>query len=675
MSYKMKGMPIRVVVGVLGVVMAAGTRVPAVAEEEPAQVVVKLGVDTELVAALAALKDLVQREKEPAVQEVEPQKQVIDKYSDSFGQSDTIIKAAFDLVATYDKVKGPLWVAREGFSRGTRRKLTPPPNDIHWTIYTVMQDIMDRVYTPENIARYGKALDGFKFGSSSNFPGAVEPPADPHAVYSVKVNASCAKPFKHAVMHEDRPARRPTGAYAAPGSIVTVTVPPALVNRNYKVRVGAQSWDNSNKVKVPRLDRSSLVYPITAAEVRVTSPLGGGIYVEVPLGGDAGVVEVAIRNAVRSPFFSATSCHKTSPADWRETERSFKAPWADFQTDKFLMQVPTSWITKLDDPVTLMENWDKAMDALNDLMGLPRVWGKETLYLQVDLQNRAPDFAPGYPTCNDRYDPKKDYNGYANHYLVRGPQFAPDYVFHEQGHGFLFVKFEGEQESTVNLLHVAAWNQKFGYSLDEAFRGSREGGNTNQTLDNTAVEWMASLSFAAKRPMAAAEKAYQLKGHAKFVDIARLFGWKTLGDFWKTFIEDDEKGEGKGKRGYGNDELSLRLSQAAGVDLTPLLQFWGTPPDDAKALKAAVAAAKLPPSAKVYDTLVHYQSLVPRDNAAFRDFALKWWGKQPSDKGFWTEREHAKQWQEYKEETAAQIKQTVRDIMDEYFPKERPEGR
>ena len=38
---------------------------------------------------------------------------------------------------------------------------------------------------------------------------------------------------------------------------------------------------------------------------------------------------------------------------------------------------------------------------------------------------------------------------------------------------FGFVKFAGETESTVNLLHVAVQNQPFGQSLDEAFAGSR----------------------------------------------------------------------------------------------------------------------------------------------------------------------------------------------------------
>ncbi|NQU75347.1 MAG: hypothetical protein HQ546_03400, partial [Planctomycetes bacterium] len=598
-------------------------------------------------------------------------KRVIDKHSEVLGHNGATIEAAFDLVATYDAVVGPLWVKHGGFNRRGKA----PANDIHFAVYTVMQNIMDRVYTTENLARYGHLLKGFKFGSSAHFPGAVEPPSDPNAAHTVKINGSYLKPFKHALMHEERPARRPTGAYLAPGTLATVKVPPSIVGKGYQVRVGAHCWDNARKPRMLRLDRSSLVYSIESPEVKVASPLGGGIYIEVPMKADAGIVEVTTRNAVRSPYFSAKPFHRTSLAEWRNVERKREAPWADFQSEKFMMQVPTSWIRKLDDPVTLMKNWDAAMDAMNDLMGLPRLWGKETMYLQVDLQNRSRVFAPGYPTVNDRYDPRKAYDGYVSHYLVRGPQLAPDYAFHEQGHAYLFVKFGGEMESTVNLLHVAVWNQKFGYSLDEAFAASRNmNKNEHRTLDNTAVTWMTSLSFAAKRPMAAGEKAYQLKGHAKFVDIARLFGWQALNGFWASWTADFEAGRPWSKHGTDIDKLSLRLSQKAGVDLTPLLHFWGTPPRDAAALKAAVAAEKLPPSAKVYDALMHYKALVPKGNQAFRDFALKWWGKQPSSKGYWTEREHTKQWDGFNEETSARIKRTVQEIIDLYFPDGRPKA-
>ena len=130
------------------------------------------------------------------------------------GSSRGIIAACFDLVVTYDRVHGPLWIARGQFDRRTA------VNDIHWTIYHVMQHVMDEVYTADVLAKNETVLKGFKFGSSAHFPGAVSPPANPDKSYSVKINASYPDTWGRPVMHEERPARKPTGTYLAP-----VTVP------------------------------------------------------------------------------------------------------------------------------------------------------------------------------------------------------------------------------------------------------------------------------------------------------------------------------------------------------------------------------------------------------------------------------------------------------------------
>jgi len=634
----------------------------------------------ELLSALSSLKDHIQGKNKLDARQIEAQKLTLDKHQELFGCNAATIKAALALVAAYDKIEGPLWVARDGF---VRKDVT---NDIHWTIYSVMQNIMDRVYTTENVARHGDLLKGFKFGSSANFPGAVDPPAPSDASYKVKISGSYPKTWGWPTMYDgpDTFARKPTGAYLAPGAIATITAPPSLVGKGYKIRVGCHSWDLSRKGKVQRLDRSSLVYDITRAKTKVAGPLGGGIYIEVPFLADAGVVEITIKNAVRAPYFSMKPFHTTSLEEWKTVERNLPAPWADFQTEKFMLQVPSSWIRKLDDPVTLMQDWDAAMDTINDLMGRPRLRGKETMYPQVDVTMPYGFHAPGYPSVNVAYDPAKDYGGYATHHLVRGPRHAGDEEFHEQGHAYLFPKFPGEVEAEVNLLHVAVWNQKFGYSLDEAFRASC--GYYNRaycTLDTTAMAWMTCANFIKGNPMEDVEKQYQLKGHAKFVDIARLFGWRVLNQYWYSFTSDYEHGlPWPDDEDFDSlllrlddenvDSLLLRLSKNVGVDIRPLFHFWGVPPMDDKALAAAMAAANLPPSPLIYDTLVHYQSLAPADNAAFRTFALNWWGQQPSAKGYTEENGHAALWDAYNEQTAASIKQRVQEIIAKYFPEGRP---
>ena len=72
------------------------------------------------------------------------------------------------------------------------------------------------------------------------------------------------------------------------------------------------------------------------------------------------------------------------------------------------------------------------------------------------------------------------------------------------------------------------------------------------------------------------------------------------------------------KRGLSNDDSrTLKWSIQAGVDVTPLIAFWGVFADDADALQAKHAALGLGASTKIRDLLIRYKQLIPADNAAF----------------------------------------------------------
>jgi hypothetical protein len=380
-----------------------------------------------------------------------------------------------------------------------------------------------------------------------------------------------------------------------PGTVAKVTVPYSLVGKGYQIRVGAHSWDLEEKPRVNRLFRVSALYAIDSREIYCANPLGGGIYIEVPPGSHAGVVEVSIKNAARAPYFSWKHFHKTTLQEWLNVERHHKAPWADFQSDKFMTQVPTSWIYKMEDPITYMEDWDLSMDVMNDLIGRPHLFGRETVYTQVDTQLRGRAYHPGYPGGNAGYNPNKDYGGKHTHHLVRGPRRAHSYEFHE-------------------------------------------------------------------------------KGHAKYVDMARLFGWDMLARFWQSTNRDYMEGNAwlRNNQKDDSDRYTLRLSEIAGADLRPLLHFWGIPPHDADKLKRDIQDARIKSSRKVYDTLLRYKSLIPEDRAAFREYARAWWDKEPSEKGYTTERNHAAYWDAYDRQVAEEVHLTLHEIFERYFPDGRP---
>jgi len=77
-------------------------------------------------------------------------------------------------------------------------------------------------------------------------------------------------------------------------------------------------------------------------------------------------------------------------------------------------------------------------------------------------------------------------------------------------------------------------------------------------------------------------------------------------------------------------------------------------PENPDTLRADLDAAGVVKSRKVFQRLLAFKDLVPDDNAEFRNHASQWWATatrfrnsyngQPSIDGYWTEHEHARQW-------------------------------
>lgn len=186
-------------------------------------------------------------------------------------------------------------------------------------ILNVMQGIVDYAYTTRNISLYESTINGFNLKSSEYFPGKVTSTPNLNVVHSATIKADYPKAWGHPVMNDGVPvARKPTGTYLVPGSVATVTVPQSLVGKGYQIRIGAHAEDYSKSNQfIRRLDRVSIVYPISHPIMKIANPFGGGIYIDLPYLASDGIVTVKVQNAVRSPFYSMTSYHKTTLAQWQ----------------------------------------------------------------------------------------------------------------------------------------------------------------------------------------------------------------------------------------------------------------------------------------------------------------------------------------------------------------------
>ena len=534
--------------------------------------------------------------------------------------SEATLIEALAVLDLYEKKEGVFFIGAKTKGGFPNKPGALDGMELARAVFMLQQGVQDQAFTPTAFGKYRSLLGGKKFSTADFFPGKVKVAADPTRTYTAKVKASMPAYWGKRTAWSTAPALRPTGYYLAPGDVATVTVPSSMVNTGFTIQVGAHKQDKTGSGPVRRFFRISNKFPITSTTTEVANPFGGGIYINTPYLADAGIVDVQIKNAVPAPFFSATAHHKTTLAEWLATQRNNPAPWADFETDKFMMQVPTGFIYNYADPVELMRHWDMRLDAVSDLIGQPQVRNNTILYLQIDTDIMFGGYGIGYPQINNTFDPNAATDGNKNAWYLNASSDFWETEFHELGHAQLFSNFPGEGEAAVNLLAAAVWNRKYGMDLDLAFGKSFI--NLPQiNREQAALNWMVTPNFRAGKPMDISnttkdEVRYQHRGYAKYVEIAALFGWSALDKFYLqenldfiTPVANDGLS--------GIDSRILRMSKAAGADLTPLIHFWGVQPTDGVLLGKAMAAAGLKPSAAIYDRLVKYQSIIPLDNVAF----------------------------------------------------------
>jgi Peptidase M60, enhancin and enhancin-like/N-terminal domain of M60-like peptidases len=592
--------------------------------------------------------------------------------------SDVVLAEALSIVDLYDKNYGAFFM---GISTKGGFPNTPGASDgaeLARAVFALQQGIFDQAFSPSAFAKYRSLLAGKKFGTADFYPGKVKIAADINKTYSAKINASMPKFVGKPTAFSSTPALRPTGYYLAAGDVATITVPASMVGKGYTVQVGAHKQDKTGSGPVKRFFRISNKFPITSTSFDIANPFGGGIYINVPYLADAGIVDVKIKNAVPAPFFSATAHNKTSLAEWIATQRNNPAPWADFESDKFMMQVSTSFIYAYADPVELMRHWDMRMDAVSELIGQPLVRNNVILYIQADTDIMFSGFGIGYPAINNAYNPADATDGNKKIWYLNASSDFWEVEFHELGHAQLFSNFPGEGEAAVNLLAAAVWSNKYSVDIDLAF-GKSFLNQTQINREQAAINWMVTPNFRAGKAMDISnttkdEVRYQHRGWAKYIEIAALFGWDKLNSFYAQ--ENVEFTTPVASDGLTSvDSRIFKMSKIAGVDLTPLIHFWGVQPVDKTKLASAIAVAGLKPSALIYDRLALYKAKIPLSNASFAAHAKTFLAKTNITAG--PSPDYGEGWYFvwlplYDESHGAEAQVVMTNIMSRYFPAGRP---
>ena len=512
------------------------------------------------------------------------------------------------------------------FANGNQAMFAELPVETQTLIF-LQQAIFDEEYNSN-----AEDMEGIKFEFSEVFPGKVKDSSPRINDASVEINGTYNVIHGARHLNDTWDAKRPTGHYAPPGELITITIPTNHVDKGMSVMIGAHERDHSNLSQTNRFLRISNRFGLSTEETKIVNPFGGGIYMLVPEGSNFGYFDIKIDGAVKSPYFSTREAKGTDLSVWQAELAEQSVKWVDIESDKFMTTLPIDVLDginpgsiNLTDPRLMMEKWDEVADGFNYVGGRPQERSRAE-YIISDT--RIPDggYGTGYPAVYDDDD-----EGMMAIALLRDePQKIGGVVtmFHEMGHLEWHPTLGNAVESIVHLPAVYIWNKYYDLPLDTAFKYSAF---QKLTMDQTTIDWIITDNFRnniaiscdpTMHPSVCHEVRYQHRGHAIYIEIADLFGWdaiykthKVFYDEWKINTQKDWgfMGMVNGNQ-ISDDELILAASNAKNVNMAPLFHFWGRQPSE----ELANQLKNLPESKEIYCRLQYYKSMAPTDLSSFQ---------------------------------------------------------
>jgi len=353
-----------------------------------------------------------------------------------------------------------------------------------------------------------------------------------------------------------------TGLYAVAGEVVTIDVPEALVGAGAAVRIGCHTdalWHHDRWQRVPEIAGH---WPLKAPRTTVASAFGGLVYIDVP-NGRSGTVEVRIGGGVvEAPRFVRG---RTTAAEWSRARRA-PGPWAELESDKVVISVPSEAVRELEDPEALMELWDRILDTAADLAVIPHERSRPERYVP-DVQISVGYMHAGYPIMT-HLDAVDDMVSVDN--LLRGSWG----LYHELGHNHQdsMWTFDGTIEVTVNLFSLYIGQNVCGH-------GPREG---HPALEQR--ERMMRAFFHDRRGPSWERWANDpFLALIMYQQVQEEFGWDAYKRIFAEYQRIPQRERPRTQQ-EKRDQWMVRLSRTVGHDLGPFFDAWHVPvTDEAKA--------------------------------------------------------------------------------------------
>ncbi|KAG2445002.1 hypothetical protein HYH02_008872 [Chlamydomonas schloesseri] len=379
---------------------------------------------------------------------------------------------------------------------------------------------------------------------------------------------------------------RSTGLFAAPGQVVTVTTANAsAIGAGLRIQVGSHTDDlwGAGKPEWKRLPVVVGSTPLAANGTQLGSPVGGLIYVRVPIGKQLGNVQFTFYNVLRAPYFKANS---TTVAAWNATVRNYSAPWAELETSKFIITVPSIAIRNLTDPLPLLNFWNQVLDGFADIANMTRDRARaERIVVDEDIS--AGWLHSGYPIM--AYNVPRLWQELLDEpYLRKYGAWGP---FHELGHNHQWANMElGDQTAEASVNVFSAWAMLNVVNPTTGGYGAIRWEHYNEVADiskrrNAIAAYMNCTNRGCYGPSNWGTNWSVWNALITFLQLQEGFGW---GFYSRMYGAYRAMGSGYITDYWTRVQLYIvTASQVAGRNLVPFFTTWGFPITDAT--RAAVS--------------------------------------------------------------------------------------
>ena len=487
--------------------------------------------------------------------------------------------------------------------------------------------------------------DARAFEESALFPGPVSAMADRVSGATVEIDGDY-QTDPGFFLNDQETVIRPTGLYAAPGEVVTISIPDTAVSDKLSIRVGihradmrAGTWEEFNRIPV-----ISSLYDVSDATVSVANPFGGGIYFEVAEGAALGVFEAEISGAVRMPMFSTLPLkgHSSDLETYQNRVDQWLVPWFELHSPNFSATLPMEEGRLYSEPSDLIELLNRGFDDINLMAGRPQErFRSEWLSYDRFITYQGTAMAASYPTYSMvnlksvgeflvapenwaspiRYMDPDFFDITAEEAVGREDEWYINTWLHELGHLHNLPTLEYQEiESNVHLLASVFYDRTMGTDIDTALQFS---GFQFFDRNQAALDTMFSPNWQAGQRLSSGEQPYgifdnelryQTRSWARIVEIAGLYGWEAVGEIHKAFYLRGREQGAAINYGVEDDDFIETASSALNRNLGPVFDFWGVPPSTE--LSERLLSFPLPEAFR--SRLLNYRDIAPKTLEEFQ---------------------------------------------------------